>query len=111
MSENARDNGVIIKVLHEVIGIEKNNDVTQTGYYLCKGIDTGGDLIYDAVAELPSKGTNIIIIRYAEVLLGYADREVIGQPYENVLIGAEGLQTAIESAVSWFSSDHITGSV
>lgn len=55
------------------IDIEKANDVTQTGYYLCKGIDTRGDLIYDAAAELPIKGTNVIVIRYAEVLLGYAE--------------------------------------
>lgn len=55
------------------IDIEKTNDVTQTGYYICKGIDTRGDLIYDAVSDLPIKGTNVIIIRYAEVLLGYAE--------------------------------------
>jgi PAS domain S-box-containing protein len=42
-----------------------------------------------------------------EVLLGYADREVIGQPYENVLIGAEGLQTAIESALEGIATHNL----
>jgi len=61
------------KSLVKGIDIEKNNDVTQTGYYLCKYIDTKGDLKYDAAASLPSKGTNVIVMRYAEVLLGYAE--------------------------------------
>ena len=55
------------------IDVEKPNDVTQTGYYLCKGIDTRGELIYDAGASLPIKATNVIVMRYAEVLLGYAE--------------------------------------
>jgi two-component system, NtrC family, sensor histidine kinase AtoS len=42
-----------------------------------------------------------------EVLLGYADREVIGQPYENVLIGAEGLQAAIESALEGIATHNL----
>lgn len=55
------------------IDVEKNNDVTQTGYYLCKYIDPRGELKYDAASSLPSKGTNVIVMRYAEVLLGYAE--------------------------------------
>ena len=35
----------------------------------------------------------------AEVLLGYADREVNGQSVENVLIGAEGLNAALQSII------------
>lgn len=50
-----------------------DNNSSQTGYYLCKGINTSGDLVYSAWARQPISGTNIILIRYAEVLLGYAE--------------------------------------
>jgi len=53
--------------------VEKNNDVSQTNYYLCKGIDTGGTLKYNASTPVPAMGTNVILMRYAEVLLGYAE--------------------------------------
>ncbi|MBI9047833.1 MAG: PAS domain-containing protein [Anaerolineaceae bacterium] len=43
----------------------------------------------------------------AEVLLGYADREVIGQSIENVLIGAEGFQSAIESALEGIATHNL----
>jgi hypothetical protein len=46
---------------------------TQTGYYLCKGIDTRGTQKYDAYTPVPAMGTNVILMRYAEVLLGYAE--------------------------------------
>lgn len=36
----------------------------------------------------------------AEWMLGYAQQEVIGQPYENVLIGTDKLQPALEDAKS-----------
>jgi hypothetical protein len=62
-------NGNLIKG----VDVEKPNDVTQTGYYLCKAIDTRGELIYDAGASIAIKGTNVIVMRYAEVLLGYAE--------------------------------------
>jgi len=55
------------------VDVEKPNDVTQTGYYLCKGIDTRGGLIYSIGDPTPIKATNIIVMRYAEVLLGYAE--------------------------------------
>jgi hypothetical protein len=66
--------------------IDKPNDVTQTGYYLCKGIETGGALIYDAASNLSIKGTNVIVIRYAEVLLSYAEakNEALAAPDNTV---------------------------
>ena len=53
--------------------IDKNNDVTQTGYYLSKASNTSGALIYNPWVPVPAAGTNVILIRYAEVLLSYAE--------------------------------------
>ena len=36
----------------------------------------------------------------AELMLGFSDREVNGQPVENVIIGAEGLMSALKTALS-----------
>lgn len=63
-------NGQLVKG----VDIAPTNFVTATGYYLCKGIDTRGELVYSTQGTEKS-GTNIPIIRYAEVLLGYAEAE------------------------------------
>lgn len=36
----------------------------------------------------------------AEFMLGFSDKEVRGQPVENIIIGAEGLMSALKSALS-----------
>jgi two-component system, NtrC family, sensor histidine kinase AtoS len=46
----------------------------------------------------------------AEVLLGYADREVNGQSVDNVLIGAEGLNAALQAAQTGMAT-HSLGKV
>jgi len=63
-------NGQLIKG----VDIAPTNFVTATCYYLCKGIDTRGELVYSWEGTQKS-GTNIPIIRYAEVLLGYAEAQ------------------------------------
>jgi len=63
-------NGQLIKG----VDIAPTNFVTATAYYLCKGVDTRGELIYSWEGTEKS-GTNIPIIRYAEVLLGFAEAE------------------------------------
>src|SRR5690606_31010236 len=72
-------NGNLIKG----VDVEKNNDVTQTGYYLCKYMDVTQpniDLVW-----WPAE-TNQIIIRYAEVLLSYAEarNELLAAPDQDV---------------------------
>ena len=61
-----------------------------------------GDMIKESVNEgVIIIGSNLKIIEMnpsAEWTLGYASREVEGQPVENVIIGAENLTTAIEAA-------------
>lgn len=45
--------------------------------------------------------TDLVIIEInqaAEWMLGYAEQEVLGQPYDNVLIGTDKLQPALEDA-------------
>lgn len=61
-------NGQLVKG----VDIAPTTFVTATGYYLCKGIDTRGELLYSTQGT-PMSATNIPIIRYAEVLLGYAE--------------------------------------
>jgi len=46
---------------------------TLSGYHLIKGINIEGENIYDGSTRLPINGRNIIILRYAEVLLSYAE--------------------------------------
>lgn len=55
------------------VDINTNTDFTQTSYYICKGINYDGPLVYSAGDNVLAKGTNVIVIRYAEVLLGYAE--------------------------------------
>lgn len=72
--------------------IEKSSDVTQTGYYLCKAVDTRGILKYGTTSGVPTTatGTNVILIRYAEVLLSYAEAQ-------NEAVGADA---SVYSAVN-----------
>lgn len=53
--------------------IEKSNDVTQTAYYLQKQTNTSLSAPYDGNSQ--ENGNNIILMRYAEVLLGYAEAQ------------------------------------
>ncbi|NPV86074.1 MAG: PAS domain S-box protein [Anaerolineae bacterium] len=46
----------------------------------------------------------------AEVMLGYADTEVRGQPVDNILIGADALATALENALHGIAT-HDLGNV
>ena len=58
------------------IDIEKTNDVSQTNYYLCKMVDTSPEQAGTyAPSNSPHNGTNLILMRYAEVLLGYAEAQ------------------------------------
>jgi len=43
----------------------------------------------------------------SEWMLGYAEHEVIGQPYENVLIGTDKLQPALEDAIKGNTTHNI----
>ena len=43
----------------------------------------------------------------AEILLGYADKEVCGQAVENVLIGAEGFIAALQAAQNGIATHNL----
>ena len=60
----------------DILGADIANTTqrTATSYYLCKGIDTRGELAYN-YGGTEKSGTNIPLIRYAEVLLGFAEAE------------------------------------
>jgi PAS domain S-box-containing protein len=47
------------------------------------------------------------INQIAEILLGYADREVCGQSVENVLIGAEGFYAALQAAQNGIATHNL----
>jgi len=60
-----------------VQGIDLGNPEgsTPTGYYLLKSIEPAPGNFYLPEDETPNTGTNIPLIRYAEVLLGYAEAQ------------------------------------
>jgi PAS domain S-box-containing protein len=65
------------------------------------------DNIHEGIVIVDNELMISKINQTAEVLLGYADREVCGQSVENVLIGADGLLAAMQSALSGLATHNL----
>jgi two-component system sensor histidine kinase AtoS len=65
------------------------------------------DNIHEGIVLLNKELVIGRINQVAEILLGYADKEVSGQPVENVLIGAEGFIAALQAAQNGMATHNL----
>lgn len=80
--------------------------IIQTNFQYEKEQDRQKLLVRDSIFDSTQQGVLVLgsdlsineINASAEIMLGYAGNEVIGQPVENVLIGPEGLMPALIAA-------------